>query len=227
MSGFDPKDRELTEEENILLRSGIRLINWLHKNEVNIIVLKGSAATPLRGFLREVWAGIGLPVESFPRIYSIGGLTPRSGTKGSEDAKALIEGLLSRKLQGKYKKLSAELQNPRNRICLVDEICQTGFGLNITKNAMSRHGRATVMSATLTTTGPNPDHPPDFLGGKVFSERLRTLASLRYVLERVDPANMAKSRKRVNETKTKRRTAERDLINLGKKAKSFRHLRHL
>ena len=38
------------EGDRELLESAIELVEWVRKKKANVIVLKGSAATPLRGF---------------------------------------------------------------------------------------------------------------------------------------------------------------------------------
>ena len=88
------------EGDKELLESAVELLEWIREKKANIIVLKGSAATPLRGFLKEVWKSLGYPVKEFPKLYSTGQLTPSnvSVVKRSPEAKKAVEEALARKL---------------------------------------------------------------------------------------------------------------------------------
>ena len=215
------------EGDKELLESAVELMEWIREKKANIIVLKGSAATPLRGFLREVWKSLGYPAKEFPKLYSTGQLTSSSSSvvKRSPEARKAVEEALARKLEKTHTALARDLQEARNTIVLVDEVCQSGFGLRAVEDFLKRQGKAKVYSAALTTLGPNPDYPPDFLGRKVFPKRLQAIVQYSYASLNafLHKARMARGRNTLKQDikrmKFERQAAEKDLHRLAKKAR--------
>ncbi len=154
----------LTANEKEIVLGTIRLIHWIRRNRINIIVLKGTEATILRPLLRQTWKSMGLNPKKFPKMYATGKLSPLDTDRFEElhrDASEhqrlkVVDQTLAMKLQTSHASLWSDLQNPKNRVGVLDELIEDGRALHTVKRQLHKAGKAKVMSAAFSSIETEP-----------------------------------------------------------------------